>query len=122
MKKFHDLSSYTEDDVRAAIERNDIDELSLVPVTVAMLSPDLGPAMEVCIRFAASSEAPVRRNSLISLGHLARRFRSLDESRVKPIIEAALRDPDDSVRAFAKSAADEIHQFLHWTIAGHTYG
>ncbi len=120
--KFQDLSSFTAADVRAAIERNDRSELPLVPVTVAMLSPDLGLAMEVCIELATSGNSAVRGNALISLGHLARRFRSLDEARVRPLIEAALRDPDSSVRALAKSAADEIHQFLHWSIAGHQYG
>ncbi len=122
MNRFQDLSSFTTEDVREAIRRNDRDELPLVPVTVAMLSPELGPAMDVCIELAASSDALVRGNALISLGHLARRFRSLDEPRVRPLIEAGLRDPDSSVQMLAKSAADEIHQFLHWTIAGHTYG
>ncbi len=122
MIKFQDRSSYTEADVRAAIDRNDRTELPLVPVTVAMLSPDLVPAMEVCIELASNMDVSVRGNALISLGHLARRFRSLDELRVKPLLEAGLADPDVSVRALAKSAADEIHQFLHWTIAGHHYG
>ncbi len=122
MTRFQDLSSFTAEDVRAAILRNDGNELPLVPLTVAMLSPDLGPAMDVCIELAASENAAVRGNALISLGHLARRFRSLDEARVRPIIEAGLGDQDSTVRMLAKSAADEIHQFLHWSISGHTYG
>ncbi len=122
MTRFQDLSSFTAEDVRAAILRNDGNELPLVPLTVAMLSPDLAPAMDVCIELAASENAAVRGNALISLGHLARRFRTLDEARVRPLIEAGLRDPDGTVRTLAKSAADEIHQFLHWSIAGHTYG
>jgi hypothetical protein len=64
----------------------------------------------------------VRGNALASLGHLARRFRSLDEQAVKPVIEAALGDTDEYVRVHAQSAADEIHQFLHWNIQGHKYG
>jgi hypothetical protein len=45
----------------------------------------------------------------------------LDEQAVKPIIESALLDSDEYVRVSAKSAADEIHQFLHWNIQGHVY-
>ncbi len=120
--KFQDRSSYTEADLREAIDRNDMAELPLVPITVAMLSPDLAPAMETCIELAGSGMPGVRGNALVSLAHLARRFRSLDEARVKPLLESGLRDSDASVRELAKSAADEIHQFLHWTIAGHTYG
>ncbi len=122
MIRFQDLPSFTFADVRAAIDRNDVDELPLVPITVALTCPDLAPAMDVCIELAASRIAAVRGNALVSLGHLARRFRSLDESRVRPLIEAGLADPDDDIRALAGSAADEIHQFLHWTILGHTYG
>lgn len=120
--KFQDLSSFTAADVRAAIERNDREELPLVPITVALLSPDLDLAMDVCIELAGSAVASVRGNALTSLGHLARRFRSLDERRVRPLIEAGLKDNESSVRALAKSAADEIHQFLHWKMDGHQYG
>jgi hypothetical protein len=122
MTKFQDLSAFTSKDVRDAIERNDHEELALVPITAAMLSPDLGPAMEVCIELAASGDPAVRGNALISLGHLARRFRSLDEVRVRPLVEAGLRDPDERLRTLAKSAADEIHQFLHWSFDGHSFG
>ncbi len=122
MTLFQDLSSFTADDIRAAIDRNDPAELPLVPVTVALLSPALGPAMSVCIELASHENASVRGNALISLGHLARRFRSLQEEAVRPLIEAGLRDADAGVRALAKSAADEVHQFLHWNISGHTYG
>jgi HEAT repeat protein len=122
MTRFQDLATFTLDDVRAAIARNSPDELPLVPLTVAMISADLAPALEVLIELAGAENALVRGNALISLGHLARRFRALDEARVRPLIETGLADPDASVRALAKSAADEIHQFLHWTFAGHVYG
>ena len=122
MKKFQDLLSFTAEDIRAAIDRNDPDEIPFVPLTVALASPDLLLATETCIALAGSSDPRVRGNVLISLGHLARRFQSLDEVRVKPLIEQGLRDRDASVRALAKSAADEIHQFLFWRIRGHIYG
>jgi len=122
MTRLQDLHTFTNSDVRAAIDRNDLEELPLVPITVAMTCPELGPAMDVCIELAGSRITAVRGNALVSLGHLARRFRSLDESRVRPLIEAGLADPDETVRVLAKSAADEIHQFLHWTISGHRYG
>jgi len=77
--------------------------------------------MTVCAGLATHGDPQVRGNAVMSLGHIARRFRQLDESLVKPIIERALQDQDDQVRILAKSAADEIHQFLHWTISGHSY-
>lgn len=120
--KFQDLEQFTEHDAEEAIRRNNSAELQLVSVTVALASPDQCFAERVCVRLAAHRDANVRANAFISLGHLARRFRILDETTVKPLIEAGLRDPEEYVRANAKSAADEIHQFLHWKISGHMYG
>ena len=120
--KFQDRERFTHKDVEAAIIRNDPAELQLVPVTVALISSDPSFAQEVCIKLAAHENNKVRGNAIMSLGHIARRFRRLNEHEVKPIIEAALQDGDDYVRMLAKSAADEIHQFLGWPIAGHVYG
>ncbi len=120
--KFQDLDYFNENDIEAAFRRNDPDELRLVSITVALSASDLSTAEPVCTRLCSHSDKRVRGNALVSLGHLARRFRSLDQASVKPLIEGGLRDSDADVRAKAKSAADEIHQFLHWTIAGHAYG
>lgn len=51
-----------------------------------------------------------------------RLYRELDEPGIKPIIESSLQDVDEYICMSAKSAADEIHQFLHWRIKGHAYG
>ncbi len=122
VKKFQDLENFTSDDVRAALLRDDPEELVLVAITIALASPDFPFAQEVCRRLSMHPDGLIRGNALASLGHLARRFRDLDEEAVKPLVEAALQDPDAYVRMNAKSAADEIHQFLHWSIAGHVYG
>jgi len=120
--RFQDLAAFTPSDVEAAIARNDPAELPLVPLTVALVSEDPALAEAVCIRLAGHVDAAVRGNALVSLGHLARRFRRLDEARVRPLLESGLQDADPVVRVMAKSACDEVHQFLHWTIAGHVYG
>jgi HEAT repeat protein len=120
--RFQDLETFTAGDVEAAIMRNDPEELPLVPITVAMLSPGPAYAAEVCARLAGHDDPAVRGNAVVALGHLVRRFSSLDERQFKPIIETALLDSQEYVRNSAKSAADEMHQFLHWTIAGHIYG
>jgi HEAT repeat protein len=120
--KFQDLDHFTNDDITAALQRNDPDELQLAALTVALAATDLAAAEPVCIRLCSHPDTRVKGNALVSLGHLARRFRSLDEASVKPLIESGLQDPDEYVRMSAKSAADEIHQFLHWIIAGHVYG
>jgi hypothetical protein len=120
--KLQDKKTITREDVNAAILRNDPSELELVPITVALSNLDIHFAQSVCMGLASSPDNKVRGSALVSLGHLARRYRVLDERSVKPCIESALLDSDEYVRESAKSAADEIHQFLHWHIRGHVYG
>lgn len=121
-KRFQDLERFTTSDIDAAIERNDPHELQLVSVTVALACPDRTAAQDACLKLSRHAHNKVRGNAIMSLGHLGRRFRTLDEQAVKPLVESALRDADEYVRTRAKSAADEIHQFLGWSIAGHVYG
>ncbi len=120
--KFQDLETFSREDVESAILRNAPDELPLVPIVLALISPDRVLATTVCAQLASHQDPKVRGNAVMSLGHIARRFGNLDESLVKPLIERSLLDEDEQVRCLAKSAADEIHQFLHWSISGHVYG
>ncbi len=122
IRKFQDLEYITPKEVSLALLRNDPEELQLVSVTLALSDLDFNFTQSVCIQLCSNRNSKVQGNALISLGHLARRFRRLDEQTIKPLIERLLQDPDAFVRGSAKSAADEIHQFLHWQIAGHTYG
>jgi hypothetical protein len=121
IKKFQDLDTITVKDVNAALFREDPAELELVSVTMALSDLDFNFTQSVCLQLSSSNYSKIRGNALVSLGHLARRYRMLDEQAVKPIIESALLDSDEYVRVSAKSAADEIHQFLHWNIQGHVY-
>jgi HEAT repeat protein len=120
--KFQDLEAPAPKDVHAALLRNDAEELRLMAITIALSGLDFNLTQTVCIRLASFPDSQVRGNALVSLGHLARRFGQLDEQAVRPLIESALHDGDAYVRERAKSAADEIHQFLYWNIRGHDYG
>ena len=120
--RFQDLENVTSQDVSAALRRNDPAELQFVSITLALSFPDNEFVQDVCVRLFAHANHKVRGNAVISLGYLARRFRKLDKQVVCPVIESALHDTDIHVRELAKSAADEIHQFLHWDIRGHVYG
>lgn len=121
-KKLQEQGVITVKEVMTALQRNDAAELRLVAITLALSDLDFHFTQSVCIRLCSSENDKVRGNALISLGHLARRYRILDEQTVKPIVEKGLHDASGYVRECAKSAADEIHQFLHWTIQGHVYG
>ena len=121
-RRFQDLVEVTDSDIQMALQRSDPGELALVSITVALLSDDPAGAQDLCLLLGANDDPRVRAHAIMCLGHLARRFRKLDQQRVRPLIETSLREDDAYVRDLAHSAADEIHQFLGWDFSGHVYG
>lgn len=122
ISKLQDLKTITIKDVNAALLRDDPAELKLLSITIALSDLDIHFVQSICTGLTSYHNSKVRGNALVSLGHLARRYRMLDEQSIKPIVESALLDADEFIRESAKSAADEIHQFLHWNIQGYVYG
>jgi hypothetical protein len=100
--RFQDLASFTIDDVNAAITRNDPDELQFVSITIALSSSESALAQEVCLKLSTHEHHKVRGNAVMSLGYLARRFRALDEDKVRPILNRRFRS-SEYVKMLAKS-------------------
>jgi hypothetical protein len=114
--RYEDIPEPSSYDAEEILSRGDLTELRLVALSVSLHSenPDLAEA--ICLRLAHHEDGITRGNSLLGLGHVARIHRRLTESAAKPVVEAALRDPDDWVRGHATSAADDIEQFLGWKL------
>ena len=117
MSTFKD--GWTKQEMEAAIERNQPDELLHVPICVSMDPPDCAWAQDICLRLSGHSHFNVRGNAILGFGHLARTCKALDEQQVKPLIEAALRDDDEYVRGQADSAANDVVQYLGWEVTGY---
>jgi hypothetical protein len=99
-----------------AIARDNSEELLRVVLAVGLHELDGDWAATFCEQLCHHPHANVRGNAVLSLGYLARRFGKLNEDRVRPIIESALRDSDDYVRGQAHDAADDIQHFLDWAL------
>ena len=76
------------------------------PIVITLDLPDAPWAQELCIRLAAHAHARTRANAMLGLGHLARTCGMLDQTRVRPLLSAALADADQDVRAHAATAAN----------------
>ena len=101
-------------EVEAALERNDPEELSIVVLSVALHADDAQSAQDLCIRLASHADANVRGNAIEGLAHVARLHGVLEEARARPVVEAALKDPEDWVRGAAEHARDDLEVFLKW--------
>lgn len=108
-------NGWTKDDIEVAIAAGDCQDLIRIPICVSMDPPDCAWAEAVCVRLARHTEAQVRANAILGFAHLARVCGRLNESIVRPIIEAGLREPPP-VYGQAVAAADDVEHFLGWAI------
>jgi hypothetical protein len=108
----------TAEEAEAAIARDDPAELYVVPISISMYHEDLEWAQALCLKLSSHRDVTVRGNAVLGFGHLARRFRKLDEGVVRPIIENALLDAESYVRGQAYAAASDVTHFLGWKVKG----
>ncbi len=106
----------SKDEIESAISRNDPDELLYAVLSAALHSDDATWAEEICLRLAKHEHFNVRGNAIQGFGHIARIHRQFNKGRVKPLIEAALRDKSAYVRDQADGAADDMEFFLKWRV------
>lgn len=111
MNPFRD--GWNEAKVDAVLARGIADELLHVPIVVSLDPPDCAWSFGICQRLATHADTRVRANAILGFGHLARTCGALETS-IRPVIEAALNDPDQEVRFKANDAAHDINHFLGW--------
>lgn len=109
------IQALSDNEVRAAVERNVAAELLIAVLSVALHSRDRQFAQDVCVKLATHGHFNVRGNALLGLGNIARIDGRLDEMIVAPLITAGLQDRHEYVRGQAESAKDDIEEFLGWT-------
>ena len=69
-----------------------------------------------CIKHSRNLNPIIRGNSILSFGHIARRFGRLALDIIGPIAKDALVDQSEYVRGQAFSASEDLHQFIQTDI------
>ena len=114
--KYEAIEPQSKDAVESAILRNDPNKLLYAVLSAALYSDDPDWAEGVCLRLAEHEHFNVRGNAVLGFAHIARIHGRLDESKVRPLIEAALEDESEYVRGQADAAADDVEFFLKWKV------
>ena len=114
--QYEPIEPMSRDDAVRAAASTDPDVLLRAVLAVALHEEELAWAEAFCERFVSHPNPGVRGSALLGFGHLARRFRQLDATRVQPLLEAGLADPDTRVRGQCDSAADDVEHFLGWRL------
>ncbi len=79
-------------------------------VALSLNEPDGEWAQEVCLTFAASSDASIRAIAATCLGHLARIHRALDLNKVVPVLKNMMQDAE--IAGYVETALDDIKMFM----------
>ena len=110
--KYESPNAATLADVEALAERGHNDTLSAAIIGLALNDSDRNGVAALCRRLATHADEAVRGNAILGFGHLARRFRSLDDAdAIAEIIRAGLADSSAWVRGQADAAADDFEQY-----------
>jgi hypothetical protein len=81
-------------------------------LSLAYHDPDRRFVQELMIAHSGSPERNIRHMAILCFGHIARIHRELDEHRVMPILQAALKDPDPHISGTARDVLQDIGIYL----------
>ena len=115
--KYEEIGSYTKAEAEAALIRNNPAELTRVVIGIGLHTADFDWAESYCMKLVGHPDEYVRGDTILAFAHLARRGAALDETKVKPIVQNALKDGSTFVRGHAHDTVEDIVQFLGWRFA-----
>ena len=115
-RRYAPIEPITRKTAEQALRINDPEELGRIVIAVGLHEDDFQWAQSFCLLLTQHEHYNVRANAILSLGHLARRFGTLDRKHVQPIIEAGFVDVHEIVRMQAHAAASDVEHFLRWKL------
>ena len=115
---YKEVADVSRTELDNAIRQNNVDVLIRSVISIALYHEDAEWVAGVCKCLSKHANPTVRGNAILGFGHLARRFGSLDEATVKPIIERGLSEIDSYVNGQAWAAASDVTHILNWKVAG----
>ena len=97
------------DRAELAFRSNDARAICSALADAALTDPDRGWVENWCVALAAHEELTVRQMAATCIGHVARRFETIDPIALVAL-EGLLRDPD--VRGYAEDALADVRAVL----------
>lgn len=112
--KYEELKIFSDAEIEELIQKNDDNELRLLPLSVGEYHLDWCFAQNVCVRLLLSSQNDeVRANAALGLAYIARNHRMLNREIVEPLISAEIVK-NVQWKERVKEAFEDIRLFLHW--------
>jgi hypothetical protein len=109
------LEYLNNENIDKILARNDINEMSRLPLSVGMNHANWKYAQEVCEKLSKHENANVRANAILGFSYIARIHGRLEKHIVKPIILKELRENKEYEWRIIDSIND-INLFLKWNL------
>jgi hypothetical protein len=108
--KYSEPQPIERNDVLSALASTDEDRAAEAIVRMSYCELDGAWAEQTCLSALTDPRRKVKIAALIGVGHVARRFHSLNRYKVLPLIRVLLDDPE--YRGIAEDALDDIAMFV----------
>ncbi|OWA33013.1 hypothetical protein B9G55_23970 [Saccharibacillus sp. O16] len=115
-RRYEEIREYNDQEIKEILERQVIEELILLPLSVGLYLHNWRVAQNLCLKLAQHDHAHVRANAILGLAHIARTEGELDKRLVKPIVLKELKDNQEH-RGTIIDAISDINLFLNWNLA-----
>lgn len=116
MKRIYQaVAPYTDEEIQIIMERQLLEELLYLPLSVGMFHQDWRVAQNICLRVADHPNANVRANAVMGLAHTARTKGKLEKRLVKPVVLKELRE-NSAFRGTILDAIEDINMFMNWRL------
>jgi hypothetical protein len=112
-KPLDDLSS---EEVMKVLNRNQLEELLTLPLSVGENHPNWKFAQDVCVQLSNHESSGVRANAVLGFAYIARTKGQLEKHIVKPIVLRELRENHEFNWRITDSI-DDINLFMKWNMA-----
>jgi hypothetical protein len=110
------LDYLSSNEVRERLNRNQLDELLTLPLSVGENHPNWKFAQDVCVYLSSHESSAVRANAVLGFAYISRTKGQLEKHIVKPIILRELRENVEHNWRIVDSIKD-INLFMNWNLA-----
>ncbi|WP_052574109.1 hypothetical protein [Haloferula sp. BvORR071] len=117
-RRYEKIHPVTETEVLAAIARDDVERLRLIPIELGMHHQNWKFIQDIAVRLSEHPDPSVRHNALLGIEYAARFRGRVEKNIVKPVLLRALRDQDPIVVAQAETVVASVNRLMGWKIGG----
>ncbi|WP_254075514.1 hypothetical protein [Paenibacillus tritici] len=115
-RTYQPLDNLSSEEVMNVLNRNQLEELLILPLSVGENHPNWKFAQDVCVQLSNHESSDVRANAVLGFAYIARTKGQLEKHIVKPVVLRELRENHEYSWRITDSIED-INLFMKWNMA-----